>query len=220
MDKTTVELCNELCALLGHRSWTKEGSRCTGKWAGTTDYSLRWDDGTSMFISNGMTYFEERVKETVEMVRRTRSTEHQEAIMDVLREYEREDAEMAREAGLKSYRLLGLIEVIDDIGTIWWGVRLDVDGKTIDFTESGLSCDIEKGAEKLRETKEYEAGRELWTAGGVETPDYVIHGVGHSTTYGCYRPHPERGDKVTFYPFDDSMVLAEQLCSVLQECIV
>lgn len=215
MNKTTIALCNELCALLGHRSWMKEGSRCTGKWAGTTDYSLRWDDGTRMYISNGMSYFEEKVKNTVEMLKRTRSKEHQEALMEVLREYEKDDAVMARENGLKSYKVLGLIEIVDHIGTIWWGVRLDIDGQTFDFRESGLDLDIQAGADKLRETKQREAGRKLWTAGGVDTPDYVIHGVGHSTTYGCYRPQPEYGDKVTFYPHNDSVTLAERLRQAL-----
>ena len=216
MNKTTIALCNELCALLGHSSWTKEGSRCTGKWAGTTDYYLRWDDGTRMFITNGMACFEEHVRKTVEMIKRTRNKEHQEAVMEVLREYERDDAVMAKENGLKSYHVLGLIEIIDNIGSIWWGLRLDIEGQTIDFRESGLDLDIQRGADKLRETKEREAGCKLWTAGGVDTPDYVIHGVGHCTTYDCYRPDPECGDRVTFYPFPEA-TLAERLRSALQE---
>jgi len=202
MDKNTIELCNELCALMGHKSWTKEGSRCTGKWAGTTDYSLRWDNGERMFISNGMYYFEERVRETVEMIKRTRSKEHRQALMQVLREYEKDDALLAKECGMKSYKVLGLIECMGDpqFNMIWWGVRLDVDGKTVDFVETGLSCDIKEGAAKLRETKEREAGRKPWTAGAVENPDYIIHGVMHQTDGKCYRAD-DKGT-INFYPFN------------------
>lgn len=204
MNKQTMALCDELCRLLGHTSWTKVGVRCTGKWAGTTDYSLKWEDGTRMFITNGMTYFEKVLRDTVEMLKRTRDMEHQRAIMEVLWEYERDDAKMAHEAGLSDYKVLGLIEDVSALtGTIWWGVRLLIDGRIVDFRETGLSYDIKEGAAKLRETKEREAGRKLWTAGGVQTPKYVIHGVGHDYNYDCYKPHEE--DQVTFYPWTKEM---------------
>lgn len=202
MDKKTKALCDELCALLGHKSWTKTGSRCTGKWAGTTDYSLTWEDGTRMFVSNGMTYFEKEVSETIDMLKRTRNKENQQAIMEVLWEYEADDARMAKEAGLQDYKVLGLVEIVERGGTgiIWWGARLKVGDRIVDFRETGLSCDIMAGADKLRETKEREKGRKLWTAGGVKTPNYVIHGVAHDMDYGCYRA---RGDeRITFYPWE------------------
>ena len=210
MNKTTIALCDELCALMGHKSWTKTGSRCTGKWAGTTDYSLTWDNGERMFISNGMTYFEKNVRETVEMLKRTRNKEHQAALMEVLREYEKDDAVLAKECGMKSYKVLGLIECLGEpqFNMIWWGVRLDVEGKTVDFVETGLSCDIQDGADKLRETKEREKGRKPWTAGGVTDPDYIIHGVMHQTDGRCYRA--DNKGTVIFYPFPE-LSLAEQL---------
>lgn len=206
MNKQIVTMCDELCTLLGHKSWTKTGERCTGKWAGTTDYSLRWEDGTRMFISNGMSYFEKVVRDNVEMLKRTRNKDNQRAIMEVLLEYEKDDAKMAREAGLMGYKVLGLIEVIDNIGTIWWGVRLLIGDRIVDFRETGLSMDIKKGAASLRETKEREAGRKLWTAGGVQTPNYVIHGVGHDYNLDCYKPYKE--DLVTFYPWKDNIKAA------------
>ena len=219
MDKTTTALCNELCALLGHKSWTKEGSRCTGKWAGTTDYSLRWDNGERMFISNGMTNFEEQVREEVEMLKRTRSKEHQQAIMEVLREYERDDAVLAKECGMKSYKVLGLIECYGEpqFNFIRWGLRLDIDGKIVDFVETGLSWDIEGGAAKLRETKERETGRKPWMAGGVRFPDYLIHGVMHQTN-DCY----SSGDRGTikFYSFPEQPSLADQLRAAIQNRLI
>lgn len=215
--KKLTDLCNELCALLGHKSWTKVGRRCTGKWAGTTDYSLQWEDGTTFFVTNGMTYFEKTVKETVDMLKRTRTKEHQKAIMDVLREYEKDDAILSKENGMKSYKVLGLIEVTgDSSGLIWWGLRLDIGGKVVDFRETGLSCDIMAGADKLRETKEREKGRDVWVAGGVKNPDYIIHGVAHQSDGGCYKPCVEYGEKITYYPFDNPLSMAEQLRAALQ----
>ena len=201
MNKKTIALCDELCALMGHKSWTKTGTRCTGKWAGTTDYWLTWENGERMFITNGMTYFEEKVRETVEMIKRTRNKEHQAALMEVLREYEKDDAVLAKECGMKSYKVLGLIECLGEpqFNSIWWGVRIDVDGKTIDFVETGLCYDIMAGADKLRETKEREKGRKPWVAGAVTKPDYIIHGVMHETEYRCYCA--DNKGTVIFYPF-------------------
>ncbi|MBO4499150.1 MAG: hypothetical protein J5732_02725 [Bacteroidaceae bacterium] len=202
MNKKQTALCNELCALLGHKSWTKAGRRCTGKWSGTTDYSLIWEDGTGMFISNGMSYFDTGVSETIDMLKRTRNPENQRAMMEVLWEFEDDDAKMAKEAGLQRYELLGLLEIVEpDIhGMIWWGVRIKVGDRIINYRETGMSYDIKNGADKLRETRERNKGKELWTAGGVETPSYVIHGVAHDMNYACYQA---RGDeRITFYSWE------------------
>lgn len=211
-------LCDELCALLGHKSWTKTGSRCTGKWAGTTDYSLLWEDGTGMFISNGMTYFEKVVSETIDMLKRTRNKENQRAMMEVLWEFEADDAKMAQEAGLQSYKVMGLVEIVEpDVhGMIWWGVRIKVGDRIIDFRETGMCCDIEGGADKLRETRERKKGKKLWTAGGVQTPNYVIAGVAHDMNYGCYQARGN--ERITFYPWEQP-TMADRLRNALQKQI-
>ena len=217
MNKRQTALCDELCALLGHKSWIKVGRRCTGKWSGTTDYSLIWEDGTGMFISNGMSYFDKGVSDTIDMLKRTRNPENQQAMMDVLWEFEYDDAKMAKEAGLQHYKLLGLIEIVepDAHGMIWWGVRIKVGDRIINYRESGMSYDIENGADKLRETRERKKGKKLWTAGGVENPNYVIHGVAHDMNYACYQA---RGDeRITFYPYERT--LADRLRHALQEQI-
>lgn len=202
MNKRQTALCDELCALLGHKSWIKVGRRCTGKWSHTTDYSLIWEDGTGMFISNGMSYFDKGVSDTIDMLKRTRSPENQQAMMDVLWEFEDDDDKMAKEAGLQHYKLLGLIEIVepDAHGMIWWGVRIKVGDRIINFYESGMSYDIMNGADKLRETRDRKKGKKLWTAGGVENPNYVIHGVAHDMNYACYQA---RGDeRITFYSWE------------------
>lgn len=202
MNKKQTALCDELCALLGHKSWTMTGRRCTGKWSGTTDYSLTWEDGTGMFISNGMSYFDKGVSDTIDMLKRTRNPENQRAMMDVLWEFEDDDVKMAKEAGLQHYKLLGLVEIVepDAFGMIWWGVRIKVGGRIINYRETGMSYDIKNGADKLRETRERKKGKKLWTAGGVESPNYVIRGVAHDMNYSGYQA---RGDeRITFYPWE------------------
>jgi hypothetical protein len=202
MTKRMSMLCDELCTLLGHKAWTKTKRSCTGKWAGTWDYFLKWEDGAEMFVTNGMYRFEETVKDTIDMLKRTRNPENQRAIMELLLEYEKDDARLAEENNMKSYRVLGLIEITgSSCGIIDWGVRLQIGDMIIDFRETGLSCDIKDGANKLRQTKDREKGRPVWVAGGVTDPDFIIHGVAHSSTEGCYRVYSD--EKVTYYPFNE-----------------
>lgn len=202
MRKKTTMLCDELCKLLGHKTWTKTKSACTGKWAGTWDYFLRWEDGTEMFVSNGMYGFEKTVEETIDMLKRTRKPEYQKAIMEVLYEYEKDDALLAKKNNMKSYHILGLIEITGtSCELISWGIRLKIGDYIRDFRETGLCFDIMDGANKLRQTKDREKGRPVWVAGGVTDPDFIIHGVAHSSTEGCYRVYSD--EKVTYYPFNE-----------------
>jgi len=41
---------------------------CTGKWRGTTDYGIKFKDGSTKFISNGMKYFDESVQKEIEQL--------------------------------------------------------------------------------------------------------------------------------------------------------
>lgn len=188
MDKETKALCDELCALMGHKSWTKVGRRCTGKWAGTTDYSLQWEDGREMFVTNGMYGFKTRVAETVTMLKRCRSTEHQRAVMEVLREWQASDAKLSREHGVKSYDILGMVEDDgDSCGLIWWGLRLKVGDRVFDHIETGMCLDVAEGSDKLRSVMERKKSVPVWTAGAVQEMDYIFHGVGFNSQDELYK---------------------------------
>ena len=202
MRKKTTMLCDELCKLLGHKTWTKTKSACTGKWAGTWDYFLRWEDGTEMFVSNGMCGFEKTVEETIDMLKRTRKPEYQKAIMEVLYEYEKDDALLAKKNNMKSYHILGLIEITGtSCGLISWGIRLKIGDYIRDFRETGLCFDIMDGANKLRKTKKREKNIPVRVAGGVKSPDFIFQGVAFSTTDGMYTVRSD--EKVTYYPFNE-----------------
>ena len=53
-----LQLEEQLTGLLGKKSYTRSKRACAGKWQGTYDYRLLFDDGTYCFISNGMKDYE------------------------------------------------------------------------------------------------------------------------------------------------------------------
>jgi len=188
MDKETKALCDEMCALMGHKSWTKVGSPCTGKWAGTTDYSLRWEDGQEMFVNNGMYGFKSRLTEAVEGLKRCRSAEHQRAVMEVLREWQASDARLSQEHGVKGYDILGFVEEDGgSCGQIWWGLRLKVGDRVFDHIETGLWLYMSESADAVRKDMESKKGVPVWTAGAVQEVDYIFHGVGFNSQDELYK---------------------------------
>ena len=48
---------NELAKLFGANTGVKVGRACTGKWRGTTDYSVEFNTGDKFFITNQFSYF-------------------------------------------------------------------------------------------------------------------------------------------------------------------
>lgn len=58
-----------LMELLGKESYKTEKSPCRGKFAGTYDYGLRFDDDTYFFVSNGKRDYEQKLKEAIERLR-------------------------------------------------------------------------------------------------------------------------------------------------------
>lgn len=54
-----------LTKLLGKKSYEYSKRHCTGKWRGTIDYSLQFEDGTSIFISNGKKYYQRNLLEYI-----------------------------------------------------------------------------------------------------------------------------------------------------------
>lgn len=56
MNNEQITLCRKLTQILGYSTFTKISEKCTGKWSGTTDYSLLFDGQYEFFISNGMNH--------------------------------------------------------------------------------------------------------------------------------------------------------------------
>lgn len=65
MKTTTKQAVDEFVKLVGGESWVKMSQPCRGKWRGTTDHGIIIDGKHRLFVSNGMTYFEETVREWI-----------------------------------------------------------------------------------------------------------------------------------------------------------
>ena len=170
-------------------------SPCTGKWRGTSDMSIHFDNGASLFIGNHLTPKTKTVKVQTEYVNRAlvqynpeivKATK--EAALPALLRREAKDNEIATQKGLKPYTLLN-VEFNDGAdektgGYIgWYYVTLAVDGKICTHLETGLSHDIADGKVSDTHTR-----ADYFTAGALKEADvdYVFNNVGFSSASGLY----------------------------------
>ena len=170
-------------------------SPCTGKWRGTSDMSIHFDNGASLFIGNHLTPKAKTVKVQTECVNSAlvhfnpeivQATK--EAALPVLLQREAKDNEIAAQKGLKPYTLLN-VEFNDGAdeqtgGYIgWYYVTLAVDGKICTHLETGLSHDIADG--KVSDTP---TRADYFTAGALKETDvdYVFNNVGFSSASSLY----------------------------------
>lgn len=172
-----------------------ETSPCYGKWRGTIDMSIRFDNGTSLGIGNEITRQAKAAKVQNEYVNAVLARYNpeivaaaKEAALAALRKREAGDNAIAAEKGLKPYTVLN-VELND--GTVdessgyigWYYVTLAVDGKIRAHLESGLAHDIASGTVSEIPTRE-----NYFVAGAVKEADvdFVFNNVGFSTTSTLY----------------------------------
>ena len=172
-----------------------ETSPCTGKWRGTSDISIKFDNGASLFIGNHRTPQAKTAKVQTEYVNAALVRYNpeiiaatKEAAIAALRARETKDNEIAAQKGLKPYTLLN-VEFNDGTdeksgGHIgWYYVTLAVDGKIHAHIETGLNYDILDGKVSENPTRE-----DYFTAGALKETDvdYVFNNVGFSSTSDLY----------------------------------
>ena len=172
-----------------------ETSPCTGKWRGTSDISIKFDNGASLFIGNHRTPQAKTAKVQAEYVNAALVRYNpeiiaatKEAAIAALRARETKDNEIAAQKGLKPYTLLN-VEFNDGTdeksgGHIgWYYVTLAVDGKIHAHIETGLNYDILDGKVSQNPTRE-----DYFTAGALKETDvdYVFNNVGFSSTSDLY----------------------------------
>ena len=170
-------------------------SPCTGKWRGTSDMSIHFDNGASLFIGNHLTPKAKTVKVQTECVNRALVRYNpeivqatKEAALPVLLQREAKDNEIAAQKGLKPYTLLN---VEFNNGTDeqtggymgWYYVTLAVDGKICTHLETGLNYDIADG--KVSDTP---TRADYYPAGALKETDvdYVFNNVGFSSASTLY----------------------------------
>ena len=170
-------------------------SPCTGKWRGTSDMSIHFDNGASLFIGNHLTPKAKTVKVQAECVNSALVRYNpeivqatKEAALPMLLQREAKDNEIAAQKGLKPYTLLNVEfnEGADEktggyMG--WYYVTLAVDGKICTHLETGLNYDIADG--KVSDTP---TRADYYPAGALKETDvdYVFNNVGFSSASTLY----------------------------------
>lgn len=187
MKKSEKAAVDEFVALVGGKTWERTASPCTGKWRGTTDYGFVMDGRISFFVSNGMSYFEARIREWIKAIRDFQT--NREHCLRLLREQVEKDNAKASAEGLHQVRLLdiGILspECADSYDFFTPYAQLEVNGRKFKHHTSNLSCAIVK--EGL-ETYLMECNRKnTYTAGAVQTPDYIFCGVRFCSSDSLYK---------------------------------
>lgn len=189
------EKINIIATSFGSNTGKISTSPCTGKWRGSSDISIKFDNGTSFFIGNAVTPKAKTVKAqkkcvdncftqyNPEIIKATK-----EASIDALREREIKDNAIAAQKGLKPYTFLN-VELAD--GTYdknggnmgWYYITIAVDGKICSHIETGLNYAIISGKVREMPTRE-----NYFVAGALKetSVDYVFNNVGFSSTSNLY----------------------------------
>ena len=170
-------------------------SPCTGKWRGTSDMSIHFDNGASLFIGNHLTPKAKTVKVQTECVNSALIRYNpeivqatKEAALPMLLQREAKDNEIAAQKGLKPYTLLNVEfhnGTDEQTGGYmgWYYVTLAVDGKICTHLETGLNYDIADG--KVSDTP---TRADYYPAGALKDTDvdYVFNNVGFSSASTLY----------------------------------
>ena len=192
---STQEKIGVIAQAFGGTAGRIETSPCTGKWRGTSDISIRFDNGASLFLGNRLTpkaktaaVQRELVNDTLLRYNPEIVSATKEAALASLMEREAKDNAIAAQKGLKPYTLLN-VEFNDGADSQssgymgWYYVTLAVDGNICSHIETGLNYDIADGKVSAEPT------REKYFAAGVlkdSEVDYVFNNVGFSSTSGLY----------------------------------
>ena len=192
---STQEKIGVIAQAFGGTAGRIETSPCTGKWRGTSDISIRFDNGASLFLGNRLTpkaktaaVQRELVNDTLLRYNPEIVSATKEAALASLMEREARDNALAAQKGLKPYILLN-VEFNDGAdgqssGYMgWYYVTLAVDGNICSHIETGLNYDIADGKVSAEPTRE-----KYFAAGALKDSevDYVFNNVGFSSSSGLY----------------------------------
>ena len=192
---STQEKIGVIAQAFGGTAGRIETSSCTGKWRGTSDISIRFDNGASLFLGNRLTpkaktaaVQRELVNDTLLRYNPEIVSATKEAALASLMEREAKDNAIAAQKGLKPYTLLN-VEFNDGADSQssgymgWYYVTLAVDGNICSHIETGLNYDIADGKVSAEPTRE-----KYLAAGALKDSevDYVFNNVGFSSTSGLY----------------------------------
>ena len=189
MNKEREKRIETLCRYLGKQSATVTSCRCTGSWAGSTDYSLLFNDGTKMFISNsssGSEAFDATIDEYNDRFHVI--TVRKKDMIELLKRYEEKDNELAETGvyGLKKYETKDIVFGIDSTGYVYVAPVIEIEGERYMMKETGIKYALYRGYEMLEAYLEEEFGRDRYVAAAVKRPTYLYHNTFHSHIDGIY----------------------------------
>lgn len=181
--KSTSDHLDQFTELVGRKTWTLVSHPCTGKWRGTTDYGIQFEDGFRYFVSNGMTYFEEKISDAIMEINTVQKNREQ--YLQILRVQAQHDNLVAASEGLLPVKVIS-VEMNFKSGNyfLWPYAMLEVNGIRFKFIETGM-CYAMKEDRMDRWVERYK--KPLFTAGAVQHPDHIFGNVRHSSTEDLYR---------------------------------
>ena len=189
------EKLNQIATVFGATTGGKSTIRCTGKWRGTTDYSIVFDNGEKLFLGNSShgKRFPQLVDETYELYNLSAVTATKKYALERLTARAPQDTVIAEVLGFVPYEVVS-VELItsDKFGYIgWYYIVLKIGNKLVNHLDTNLDYCIRKQTFSESVKKGY------YVAGGLKDneADYVFNGVGFSTESTLYKPRKES----TFY---------------------
>jgi hypothetical protein len=160
-------------------------TRCFGKWAGTTDYSVKIGDST-LSIGNssaGQEFLNKRIVNIIEAFEK-----FDECKADILQKIESlklfDDA-LADKMGLQKYEILDVDFARSGSYIGWFYITLKIGDSVVRHLETGFDCAVRR----VVKNREFATGKkEYYTAGGLADSmvDFVFLGTGFSTKTGMY----------------------------------
>ena len=187
MKKTEKEAVDEFVALVGGTTWERTTHACKGKWRGTTDYGFVIDRQIHFFVSNGMSYFEKRVREWIRMIEVF--TEKKDCYLRMLQEQVEKDNANAKSEGLHIIQLLDIGILSPESSDLYSFfapyVLIEIDGRKFKHHTTNLELAI--AADDMEAYLEDCNKRKIFTAGAVQFPDFIFCGVRFSSYDNLYK---------------------------------
>lgn len=161
-------------------------TRCFGKWAGTTDYSIKIGDST-LSIGNSSAGQDYLNKEIVKIIETFESfTERKVEILQKIKSLQPFDDALAEKMGLQKYEILDVDFARSGMFIGWFYIKLKIGDAVVNHMTTGFDLKIRQ---YLKENKEFSLeGKKYYTAGGLADSmvDFVFHGSGFSTKSKMY----------------------------------
>ena len=186
ISKALKEKADTLARLFGANSGIITKSACRGKYAGTYDYSVAFDNGVEYFVTNGFKYFEEVLDNMIKLY--SAFPNKKDKVINYYKECSKVDNEHANFLGLETYEVVDVEFIKNGHLLGWFYIPLKLsNGTIVNFLESGLNANIrhliEDEDDKVYMRKHY------FVAGGLEDKevDFIFDCVGHSSTSKMYK---------------------------------